>query len=94
MLILLVYCIAGTISQKVLRVDEIFPFFGWSLFTKVPNVDHRYEIVIHRHRRQRLDPPVPYLRAPESVSAGNPYFARKLIQKLRGVRERRPGGGA
>lgn len=81
-LILLVYCIGGTVSQKVLRVDEIFPLFGWSLFTKVPNVDQRYEILIHRHRQTLLDPPVPYLRAPASMAAGNRYHGRKVIQAL------------
>ena len=97
-LILIVYCIGGTVSQKVLRVDEIFPFFGWSLFTKVPNIDQRYEILIHRHRRTELDPPVPYLRASDSMATDNRYHGRKVIQALgkafeegdeAGVRERR-----
>ena len=97
-LILLVYCLGGTVSQKVLRVDEIFPFFGWSLFTKVPNVDERYRVLILRHRQTELDPPVPYLRAPNSMAAGNRYHGRKVIQALgrafdagdeAGVQERR-----
>lgn len=80
---LVVYGLAGTASQKMVPgVDEIFPLFGWSLFSKVPNQDSRYWIVIRRHEGRQIDPPVAFLQAPDSIATGNRYIARKLIQRL------------
>ena len=82
-LIVIVYCFAGAASQKLVPgVDEIFPFFGWSLFSKVPNLDSRYWIVIDRHDGRQVEPPVAFLQAPESIVTGNRYIARKVIQRL------------
>jgi len=63
-------------------VDEIFPFFGWSLFSKVPNLESRYWIVIDRHDGRPVEPPVSFLQAPESIVTGNRWVARKVIQRL------------
>ena len=63
-------------------VDEIFPFFGWSLFSKVPNLESRYWIVIDRHDGRSVEPPVSFLQAPESIVTGNRWVARKVIQRL------------
>lgn len=82
-LVLVVYFFAGTISQKLLPgVDEITPFFGWSLFSKVPNEDSQYAILIHRHDGQSIEPPSSFLRAVDGMVVGNRYIARKLIQRL------------
>jgi hypothetical protein len=79
----LVYFFAGAASQKLIPgVDEIIPFFGWSLFSKVPNVEVRYTLLIHRHRKQVLDPPVSFLHAPDTIVFGNRYVGRKVIQRL------------
>ena len=81
--IVAVYAVAGTVSQKMIPgVDEIFPFFGWSLFSKVPNVETRYEVEIVAHDGRELDPPVPFLRAPTSMVRGDRYVGHKLIGKL------------
>ncbi|HEX9671678.1 MAG TPA: hypothetical protein VGC93_19570 [Thermoanaerobaculia bacterium] len=63
-------------------MDEIFPFFGWSLFSKVPNLESRYWIVIDRHDGRPVEPPVSFLQAPESIVTGNRWVARKVIQRL------------
>lgn len=77
------YCILGAASQKLVPgVDEIFPFSGWSLFSKVPHLESRYSIVIDRHQEAPVDPPVSLLQAPGSMVTGNRYIARKLIQRL------------
>ena len=82
-LIVIVYFFAGAASQKLVPgVDEIFPFFGWSLFSKVPNQGSRYWIVIDRHDGQQVEPPISFLQAPESIATGNRYIARKVIQSL------------
>ncbi len=82
-LIVVLYFFLGAASQKLVPgVDEIFPFSGWSLFSKVPSQERTYSIVIHQHDGQPLDPPVAFLQAPGSIVTGNRYIARKLIQSL------------
>jgi hypothetical protein len=82
-LLLVVYFFAGTASQKVVPgVDEIFPFFGWSLFSKVPDEGRHYGLLLYRQDGQRIDPPAPFLTAPETLVTGNRYVARKVIQHL------------
>lgn len=81
--LVLVYFFAGAASQKLVPgVDEIIPFYGWSLFSKVPNEDRRYTLLIHRHKRRTLEPPVSFLHAPDTIVAGNRYTGRKVIQRL------------
>jgi len=81
--LVLVYFFAGAASQKLIPgVDEIIPFYGWSLFSKVPNVDSRYVLLIHRHKRRLLEPPVSFLHAPDTIVTGNRYVGRKVIQRL------------
>ena len=82
-LLLVVYFFAGGASQKLVPgVDEIFPFFGWSLFSKVPNDESRYWIAIDRHDDRPVEPPVSFLHAPESIVGGNRWVGRKVIQRL------------
>lgn len=82
-LVILVYFFAGAASQKLIPgVDEIIPFFGWSLFSKVPNEVSQYTLLIHRHEEQVLEPPVSFLHAPETIVTGNRYTGRKVIQRL------------
>lgn len=82
-LLVVVYFFAGGASQKLVPgVDEIIPFYGWSLFSKVPNEDSRYALLVHRQGGRELAPPVAFLRAPPSIVAGNRYTGRKLIQRL------------
>jgi hypothetical protein len=82
-LLLVVYFFAGGASQKLVPgVDEIFPFFGWSLFSKVPNLESRYWIAIDRHDGRPVEPPVSFLQAPDSIVAGNRWVGRKVIQRL------------
>lgn len=81
--VVLVYFFAGAASQKLVPgVDEIIPFYGWSLFSKVPNEDSRYTLLIHRHKRLKLEPPVSFLDAPGTIVTGNRYIGRKVIQRL------------
>lgn len=83
LLIVTAYCFLGAASQKLVPgVDEIFPFFGWSLFSKVPNLESRYSVVIDQHDGRPVDPPVSFLQAPGSIVIGNRFIARKLIQRL------------
>lgn len=82
-LLVLVYCLAGAASQKLVPgVDEIIPFYGWSLFSKVPNEDSRYVLLVHRQGKRVLRPPVSFLQAPGTVVAGNRYVGRKVVQRL------------
>lgn len=82
-LLVVVYFFAGGASQKLVPgVDEIIPFFGWSLFSKVPNEDSRYALLLHSKNGRALEPPVPFLEAPSSIAAGNRYLGRKVIQRL------------
>jgi len=82
-MILILYFFVGNVSQKMVPgVDEIFPFFGWSLFSQVPNLASRYSILIHEHDGRELDPPVAFLRAPDSIVAGNRYIADKVVKAL------------
>jgi hypothetical protein len=81
-LILIVYFFAGATSQKLIPgVDEIFPFYGWSLFSKVPNQIEAYTVIIDHHEGQPLEP-VDLLQAPGTIVTGNRYIARKVIQKF------------
>lgn len=81
--LVLVYFFAGVASQKLVPgVDEIIPFYGWSLFSKVPNEDRRYTLLLHRHKRRILEPPVSFLHAPDTMVTGNRYIGRKVIQRL------------
>lgn len=82
-LLLVVYFFAGTASQKLIPgVDEIFPFFGWSLFSKVPGESATYTLVIEEQDGRRLEPAVSFLQAPRSLVVGNRFVGRKLIQRL------------
>jgi hypothetical protein len=81
--LVLVYFFAGAASQKLVPgVDEIIPFYGWSLFSKVPNEDSRYALLVHRCKRRILEPPVSFLHAPGTIVIGNRYIGRKVIQRL------------
>ena len=82
-LLVILYCILGAASQKLVPgVDEIFPFSGWSLFSKVPHLESKYSVLIDRHDGQAVEPPVSLLQAPGSMVTGNRFIARKLIQRL------------
>ncbi|HSS49594.1 MAG TPA: hypothetical protein VLX28_11680 [Thermoanaerobaculia bacterium] len=82
-LLVLVYFFAGAASQKLVPgVDEIIPLYGWSLFSKVPNEESRYTLLVHRQRTQVFDPPISFLHAPETIVFGNRYVGRKVIQRL------------
>ena len=91
-LVLLVYFFVGTASQKLVPgVDEIIPFFGWSLFSTVPNDAQRYTILIEEHDGRVIDPPISFLQAPESIVTGNRFVGRKVINKM--GRAKRRGRG-
>lgn len=82
-LLVVVYFFAGAASQKLLPgIDEIIPLYGWSLFSKVPNEDSRFVLLIHRQKKRNFKPPVPFLHAPETLVTGNRYVGRKVIQRL------------
>ncbi len=83
LLVLVVYFFAGSASQKLIPgVDEIFPFFGWSLFSKVPVEQSTYSVLLEAQNGKALEPAIPFLKAPDSIVAGNRFIARKVIQKL------------
>ena len=87
--LVIVYFFAGSASQKLVPgVDEIFPFFGWSLFSLVPNVESTYTVVIHEHGGKAVVPAAAFLKAPDSIVRGNRYIARKVIQKLGRAQDR------
>ncbi|MEP7009472.1 MAG: hypothetical protein ABJC13_04040 [Acidobacteriota bacterium] len=82
-LLVVVYFFAGATSQKLLPgVDEIIPLYGWSLFSKIPNEDSRYVLLILRQRKRNFQPAVPFPHAPETLVIGNRYIGRKVIQRL------------
>lgn len=88
--LVVVYFFAGAASQKLLPgVDEIIPFYGWSLFSKVPNEGSQYVLLIHRQKRQIFEPPVSFLHAPDTTVFGNRYVGRKVIQRFGRAIERR-----
>jgi hypothetical protein len=90
--VLIGYFAAGIASQKLIPgVDEIFPFFGWSLFSSVPNEGQRYTILIEEHDGQAIEPPVGFLNAPDNVVIGNRNIGRKVINKLGRARKRHRG---
>lgn len=90
--VLIVYFVAGIASQKLIPgVDEVFPFFGWSLFSSVPNEGQRFTILIEEHDGQAIDPPVVFLNAPDSIVRGNRYVGRKVINKLGRAKKRGRG---
>lgn len=82
-LIVIVYFFAGSASQKLMPfdIDEVFPFFGWSLFTKVPNEEVTYTLRIDEHDGV-AQPGISFLRAPGNMVVGDRYIARKVIQHL------------
>ncbi|MCH9646719.1 MAG: hypothetical protein K0U98_00695 [Deltaproteobacteria bacterium] len=81
-LLLLIYFFAGSASQKLIPgVDEIFPFFGWSLFSKVPNVDQRYDLLLEPQGSSG-ETAISFFHAPGNLVTGNRYIGRKVIQKL------------
>ena len=87
--LVVVYFFAGAASQKLVPgIDEIFPFFGWSLFSKVPNLRATTTVVLVAHRGRKLDPPVDFMTAPPSMVRGNRFIARKIVQKMGGAAER------
>ena len=89
-LLVVIYFFAGGASQKLIPgVDEIIPFYGWSLFSKIPNEDSRYTLLIHRHKKRALKPPVSFLHAPDTIVTGNRYVGRKVIQRLGKAVERK-----
>ncbi|MEJ2086333.1 MAG: hypothetical protein P8Y44_11745 [Acidobacteriota bacterium] len=91
-LLLILYFVAGNVSQKLIPgVDEIFPFFGWSLFSSVPNEDQRFTILIEEHNGQVLEPPVLFLQAPDTIVTGNRYVGRKVIDKMGRAKKRERG---
>jgi hypothetical protein len=91
--LVLVYFFAGAASQKLIPgVSEIIPLYGWSLFSKVPNEDSRYALLVHRHEEQILDPPVSFPHAPDTIVTGNRYVGRKVIQRLGRAVERHKAG--
>ncbi|HEV7671964.1 MAG TPA: hypothetical protein VGS22_25860 [Thermoanaerobaculia bacterium] len=82
-LLVVVYFFAGGASQKLIKgVDEIIPLYGWSLFSKVPNDDNRYVLLIRRYKKRNFKPPVSFLHAPDTIVVGNRYIGRKIIQRL------------
>ena len=77
------YFVAGSASQKLIPgVDEIFPLFGWSLFSKIPNHASRYTILIHAHEGRPVEPALTFHQAPASLVRGTRSIGRKLIQTL------------
>ena len=81
--LLVFYFVAGSVSQKLIPgVDEIFPFYGWSLFSKVPAEGRTYTLRIDQHSGRKVAPPVDFPKAPGTMVQGNRYIGRKLIQKL------------
>lgn len=87
--LLVVYFFAGSASQKLIPgVDEIFPFFGWSLFSKVPAEQVTYAVLLREQNGKALEGAVSYLEAPDSIAAGNRFIARKVIQSLGEAQDR------
>ena len=90
--VLIIYFAAGIASQKLIPgVDEILPFFGWSLFSSVPNEGQRFTILIEEHDGRAIVPPVVFLNAPDSIVTGNRYVGRKVINRLGRARKRGRG---
>ena len=82
-ILILVYAIGGTVSQKLIPgVDEIFPFFGWSLFSRVPNDSTRYTLRLLERNGRPIEATPLFLDAPVALVRGNRFTARKVIQSL------------
>ncbi len=82
-LILAGYFVLGTASQKLVPgAYEVFPLFGWSLFSRVPGPTTTYRITIHEFDGRPVEPPVALLDAPKAMVRGDRFIARKVIQRL------------
>lgn len=80
---IIIYGLAGAASQKLVPgVVEIFPFYGWSLFTRVPNESTRYTIRIIERNGRPIDSAPLFLEAPPALVRGNRFIGRKVIQSL------------
>src|SRR5436305_10603062 len=43
------------------------PLLRLVAFSKVPNEDSRYTLLVHRHEAEILEPPVSFLHAPDTI---------------------------
>ena len=85
---LLFYFAAGLVARGI-SGQEIFPFFSWFLFDKVPNIKHKYMVRITNYKNEELKHPKFFsdaggiVKDPHSVVADSliGYFATSYIKK-------------
>jgi len=77
-LLYLILAPLGYLTQN----KEIFPFFSWVLFAKVPNPGHHYDVVISKHNQQPIQPPLPYNRADAYATSARTITSYQFIQKM------------
>lgn len=53
---LLVYFAGGLFTRRFPK-EEVYPFFSWSLFDRMPNSHITYTIRVHRYSQERFNPP-------------------------------------
>jgi predicted DCC family thiol-disulfide oxidoreductase YuxK len=74
------YFMVGTITG-FLGVKEIFPFFSWSLFSRVPNkTTSEYAVIVSTYNGMTVFPPRLFQEAKEIIHESESIIARRLIQ--------------
>ena len=70
------------IGSQLLIKREIFPIFSWFLFSRTPNQETHFKIVIYKHNNQTLNPPISFHQAPQSIAQSGVISATFVIDKL------------
>lgn len=62
--------------------NEIFPFYSWSMFSKVPTEQNNYVVFIHEVGGKQLIPAKEFQEASGIVNSPQSVVAHQVIQKL------------
>jgi hypothetical protein len=62
--------------------NELFPFYSWSMFSKVPSEQNAYVVVIHEVGGKPLSPAKEFQEASGLVNSPQSVVAHQVIQKL------------
>jgi len=81
--ILIGYCIIGITSKYTCSKKEMFPFFSWFLFSKVPSQTiTSYRIVLHTFNGEVFDPPQLFTKTSSDKVAVKSAKAWHVIQRM------------
>lgn len=79
---------AVSLYAKAHMGDELFPFFNWSLFTKIPNEKNDYGLRITMIEGEALESPIYFESADDWLAEAHSIVAYNAIQDFgRAVRD-------